>query len=331
MLGLRALREYLHSALHLQLLPVQWSNQGEEVLIGGQAVIEGVMMRAPHSYCVVVQKPNGEFVTDRQAVSKPSERHRWLGWPLIRGPVVLGQAMYLGIKALKFSAEAVVEETSPPRERQAKGFDWALALNLAFSVGFFIFLYKFVPLWIATLIASHWTPLNEQLVFNLFAGVIRLLIFLGFLVAISQWAEIRRVFEYHGAEHMVVFNFESGEPLSVENARRYPTRHPRCGTSFLIVVMLVAILIYALVPAEDFASRFLARLGLLPLILSLSYEVIRAAARRQGLLLAFAQPGLWLQRITTRRPSDAQLRVAIHALEGALELERLQGGRPVIA
>jgi len=171
-----------------------------------------------------------------------------------------------------------------------------------------------------------WAPLAAT------GGVIRMVIFLGFLYAISLWKDIRRVFEYHGAEHKVVFNFESGQPVTVANAQRFTTYHPRCGTSFLFVVLILAIPIYTLIPFDGFLPRFLSRIALLPVIAGLSYEVIRFAAKRRGGLLAtLAAPGLWLQRITTKPPADDQTAVAIRALEGAMALEEAQGGQLVIA
>jgi uncharacterized protein YqhQ len=163
-------------------------------------------------------------------------------------------------------------------------------------------------------------------------GVIRMAIFLAFLFLISRLKEIRRVFEYHGAEHKVVFNFESRAPLTVDNAQKFVTFHPRCGTSFLLVVMVISMIVYALLPFDSFTAKFLARIALLPLITGLSYELIRFAANRQGTAMGLiTAPGLWLQRITTKPPDDREVAVAIHALEGAMALEAKQGGELVIA
>ena len=289
------------------------------------------MMRAPHSYCVAVRKPDGTLVTDEKPLAKVSEKYPLFRRPVLRGVGVLGQAMSLGIKALRFSANAALDEAAA--ERRGKEIPgWVLGLNLAFSLVFFIFLYKFVPLYAATAL-QKWVPaLQGQVLFNLVDGVIRVAIFLGFLLLISCWREIRRVFEYHGAEHRVVFAFESGKPVTVEAAQKFSTLHPRCGTSFLLVVMVVSIAMYALLPFQSFGLKFAGRVVLLPLIAGLSYEVIRFAARRRsGLLATITIPGLWLQRITTRPPSDDQTAVAIRALEGAMELEKTQGGELVIA
>jgi len=321
--------QFLRLAAHMQLLPVLES--GEETLVGGQAVMEGVMMRAPHSYCVAVRKPNGEIVTDEAPLAKVSEKYPIFKYPILRGVGTLGQAMRLGIKALQFSANAALDEDDPKKEsRQIPG--WVMGLNLLFSFAFFIFLYKFVPLWLTTRLGVWQPELQGRIAFNAVDGIIRILIFLGFLYTISLWKDIRRVFEYHGAEHKVVFNFESGEPITVANARRFATFHPRCGTSFLLVVMMISMAVYTLLPFDGFLAKFLSRVALLPVIAGLSYEIIRFAARRRAsLMAAFTAPGLWLQRITTKPPSDDQTAVAIRALEGAMALEEAQGCRPEIA
>ena len=331
------LREFFRLAAYTQMLPVLES--GEETLVGGQAVMEGVMMRAPHSYAVAVRRPDGEVVIDERPLPKLSEKYPVFKLPLLRGVGTLGQAMALGVKALRFSADVAVQaeagkapETGEGAKKPGEIPGWVMALNLAFSFAFFIALYKFVPLWITTRLEGIYPELHNQILFNLVDGIIRLAIFLGFLWLISRWADIRRVFEYHGAEHRVVFNFESGKPLSVDNARQFPTFHPRCGTSFLLVVMMVSIAVYAVIPAHGFVEKMAVRVLALPLIAGLSYEVIRFAARRRGSLLAlFTAPGLWLQRITTQPPSDGQTEVAIIALNRAMELEAKQGGELVIA
>jgi len=303
----------------------------EEILIGGQAVIEGVMMRCPHSYCVAVRREDGCIVTEEGPLAKISEKYPAFGWPLLRGLATLGQALWLGMRALRFSADAALPVSDRGRP-SSQASPWLMAVNLGLSLALFIFLYKLVPLYLVTKL-QQWSPLLAgQIEFNLADGLIRLALFLGFLLAISQWKEIRRVFEYHGAEHRAVSNFESGRPLSVENAQAFSTYHPRCGTSFLMVVMLVSIVAYTLVPLDTFAWRLGLRLLLLPLIAGVSYEVMRAAARGgDWWLKAVAAPGLWLQRITTRPPCDEQTAVAIRALQGALELEAAQGGRLVVA
>lgn len=323
------IRRFLRLAAHTQLLPILES--GEETLVGGQAVMEGVMMRAPHSYCVAVRKPDGKIITEESPLAKVSEKYPVFKYPVLRGVGTLGQAMWLGIKALQFSANAALdEEKDGKKPQQISG--WMMGLNLLFSFAFFIFLYKFVPLWLTTYLEKWYPAVSGRIAFNTVDGIIRILIFLAFLYAVSRYKDIRRVFEYHGAEHKVVFNFESGQPVTVENAQRFSTFHPRCGTSFLLVVMIISIAVYTLLPFDGFAGKFISRIVLLPVIAGLSYEAIRYAARRQASLMAgLTRPGLWLQRITTKPPADDQTAVAIRALDGAMALEQAQGCVPELA
>lgn len=307
---------------------------GEETLVGGQAVMEGVMMRAPHSYCVAVRTPGGGIVTEEMPLARMSELYRIFRYPVFRGMGTLYQAMKLGLKALRFSAIAALEDPNqapgkrPPQEIPA----WAIAGPLLFSLAAFIFMYKFVPLYAVTKLQTVYPGLAGRGAFNLTDGIIRIAIFIGFLFLLSRMKDIRRMFEYHGAEHKVVFNFESGQPVTVANAQRFTTFHPRCGTSFLFVMMILAIPIYTLIPFDGFLLKFVSRILLLPLIVGVSYELVRFAARRRGsFLAAIAAPGLWLQRITTKPPTDEQAAVAIRALEGAMALEESQGGELIIA
>jgi uncharacterized protein YqhQ len=311
---------------------------GEETLVGGQAVLEGVMMRAPHSYCVAVRRADGSMVTEELPLERMSEHHKIFKYPILRGLGTLWQAMLLGCKALKFSASAALEDASPqtpvpsPQKQPQPMPAWAFVAPLLFSLAFFIFTYKFVPLFVATKMEGVWPVLHSRIPFNLTDGFVRLGILLAILYGISRLKDIHRTFEYHGAEHKVVFNFESGQPVSVPNAQRFTTFHPRCGTSFLFVLFLLAIPVYALIPFDGFLAKFVCRLALLPVLVGVSYELIRFAARRRGsLLAALTAPGLWMQRITTQPPSDEQTAVAIHALEGAMALEKSQGGELVIA
>ncbi len=324
-----SLKQFFRMAAHVQLLPVLES--GEETLVGGQAVMEGVMMRAPHSYCVAVRKADGTLVTEEAPLHKVSEKYPIFKYPLFRGVGTLGQAMWLGVKALKFSANAALDEGDPNAKKEEIS-SWAMTLNLVFSFAFFIFLYKFVPLFLTAQIEKAAPVVHNRVLFNLVDGVIRIAIFLAFLYLISRWKDIHRVFEYHGAEHKVVYNFESGTPVTVENAQKFTTLHPRCGTSFLLVVMMISMAVYTVLPFDGFVEKFLSRIVLLPVIAGLSYEMIRYAAKKRGSTLAMlTAPGLWLQKITTQPPADDQTAVAIHALEGAMALEKQQGGQLVIA
>ena len=317
-------------AVHTQLLPVLES--GEETLVGGQAVMEGVMMRAPHSYCVAVRKADGEVVTEEAPLGRVSDKYPIFKLPVFRGIGTLGQAMWLGMQALKFSADAALSEEETKDGKKVEISSKMMGLNLAISVLFFIFMYKFVPLFLTTQLERFYPTLHGRVAFNLVDGLIRMGIFLGFLYMISRLDDIRRVFMYHGAEHKVVFNFESGKPVNVENSQRFVTWHPRCGTSFLLVVMVISMIVYAFLPIDGFVGKFVARIALLPVIVGISYELIRYAARkRNGLLAVLTAPGLWLQRITTKEPTDDQTAVAIHALNGAMVLEEQQGGELVIA
>jgi uncharacterized protein YqhQ len=313
---------------HIQLLPVL-ENGEETTLIGGQAVMEGVMMRSPHGYCVAVRKPNGELVTEALPLPRLSERYPIFKLPVFRGLGTLGQAMWLGMKALHFSATHAIENGTAESKPVSS---WVMALNVVISLAFFIVMYKFVPLYLATLLGKTFPAVGGRFAINMVDGTVRIAIFLGFLYLVSRMKEIHRVFEYHGAEHRVVFNFESGQPVTVDNAQRFVTWHPRCGTSFLVVVMVLSMVVYALLPFDGFVAKFLGRIALLPVVIGLSYELIRFAAKRQSSLLALlTRPGLWLQRVTTQPPSNDQTEVAILALDQAMELEKEHGGVLVIA
>ena len=299
---------------------------GEEpTLVGGQAVMEGVMMRAPHSYAITVRKSNGEYVTDQQPVPRVSEKYPIFKYPILRGLGTLGQAMQLGFKALTFSTNVMMEEMDPEmKEKPAPA--WLSWIQMGMPFLFFIFMYKFVPLFIAERLAT------DRLAINLWDGFIRLAIFLTFMFAISKVKDFKRMFEYHGAEHKVVFNFESGKPVNTENAQSFTTFHPRCGTSFLMVLMILSIAFYAFLPIDGFVPKLLARIVGLPFVIGISYELIRYAARKPGALLSLMTvPGLLLQRITTQPPDDAEVDVAIRSLNDAMELEAKQGGQLVIA
>jgi len=326
-----SVRNYLRLAAHVSMLPALES--GEEILVGGQAVMEGVMMRAPHSYSVAVRKANGEMETIEMPIARMSEQYPIYKLPVFRGIGTLYQAMKLGVKALQFSAHiAMADQLKTEAKPEKEPSKWAMTASLVFPLLFFIFMYKFVPLYAVTKLAGIYPALEGRLAFNAVDGLIRIAIFLSFLYLISRWGDMRRVWEYHGAEHKVVFNYESGQPVNVENAQRFSTFHPRCGTSFLLVVMVISMVVYTFIPFSGFVAKFVSRIALLPVIVGLSYELIRYAAKRRGSIMAtLTAPGLWLQRITTKPPDDAQAEVAIKALEGAMALEKTQGGQLVIA
>jgi uncharacterized protein YqhQ len=329
---MKFLRQILRLQAALQLLPAL--EGGDQTLIGGQAVLEGVMMRSPHACAISVRKASGEIVSHSEPLDRPSDRHKWLGWPFVRGVATLGQAMSLGVRALRFSTNVALADALPQEDDKKKPeiTGWMMAANLLFSLAFFVFLYKFLPLVATTKLAAVVPSLRSQIAFNLVDGAIRIALFLLFIWGISLWADIKRVYRYHGAEHKTVFNFESGDPLSIARAQQFTTYHPRCGTSFLMTVMLIAILIFTLIPVTTFWARFAVRVALLPLIVSISYEIIRFAARHRGSLFALlTQPGLWLQRVTTQPPDDGMVECAITALDQSMTLERQRGGELVVA
>ena len=352
---MRKLINYLRFLAAVQLLPALES--GEETLVGGQAVLEGVMMRSPHAWAIACRKPSGEVITMSEPLDRPSEKHKWMAWPIVRGVMTLGYAMNLGYRALRFSANVAIEDmmqegegkdrgetaasavsartaevSSQSREKAATVSNWLAAGNLLISLAFFIFMYKYVPLLAATELKKIDPALGGRIVFNLIDGGIRLLLFLLFIWGVSLWKDIRRVYEYHGAEHKTVFAFENGDPLNIASVQKYSTYHPRCGTSFLMTVMLISIGFYMLVPFTKFWARFASRIALLPVIAGVSYEIIRFAAKHRGSLFALmTAPGLWLQRITTKPPSDEMAQCAITALDQAMSLEKERGGELVIA
>ncbi len=324
-------RPFVRLFAHIQLLPVL-ENGEETTLIGGQAVMEGVMMRSPHNYCVAVRRPDGEISIQEEPLPRVTDRHPILKWPLVRGLATLGGAMWLGMKALKFSADCALGKDPDEKGDEKSSGRGAMVIQVLFSLLFMIGLYKLVPLYLATQLGKHFEAVSSRFAINFVDGLIRIGIFLSFMFLLSQMKDMRRLFQYHGAEHRVVFNFESGKDVTVENAQRFVTWHPRCGTSFLFVVLIVAMVIYAFLPIDSFVMKLLARIALFPLIVGISYEIIRFAARkRNGLLAILTTPGLWLQRVTTKSPSDDQTEVAICALEHAMTLERAQGGQLVIA
>ena len=353
----RSLRNYLRFLAAVQLLPAL--EGGEETLVGGQAVLEGVMMRSPHAWAIACRKPSGEVVTMSEPIERASEKHKWMAWPIVRGVMTLGYAMALGYRALRFSANVAIEdvmqndaesgsapnraETDPKlssssetksqtREKAAAISGWLATINIVISLAFFIFMYKYVPLVAATELKKIDPALGGQIMFNLVDGVIRLVLFLLFIWGVSLWSDIRRVYQYHGAEHKTVYAFENGDPLTTTEVQKYSTFHPRCGTSFLMTVMLISIGFYMLIPVTTFWARFGVRIALLPVIAGVSYEIIRFAAKHRGSLFALiTAPGLWLQRITTKPPSDEMAQCAIAALDQAMALEKERGGELVIA
>lgn len=293
-----------------------------KINVGGQAVIEGVMMRAPRSLAIAVRRPSGEIVVKRELVVPLSERYPLVKLPIIRGAVALFQSLVTGIRALNFSAnEAMVEEG---RQEGGDGeiSSWAMAGTMALAFAFGIGLFFVLPLYATKLLTQFAVISDNNVVFNLVDGLIRVAVFLVYIWSISRMKDIRRVFQYHGAEHKSIFAFESGETMTVANVRRFSRLHPRCGTSFLLIVMLVSIAVFSLIPKLwPFYFKAGARIVLLPLIAGISYELLKWSARHEAspLVRMIIAPGLALQRLTTGEPDDAQLEVAIRSLHEALE------------
>jgi len=324
-------RQFLRFLVALQLLPAL--EGGEETLVGGQAVMEGVMMRSPHAWGIAIRKASGEVTTHCEPLQRPSEKHKWLGWPFIRGLATLGQAMRLGFVASKFSLNVGLAGIAEQEgEKKPEISSWAMTLSMVASIGFFIFMYKLVPLGGAKLIQNHWSALNNNIAFTLVDGVIRIALFLLFVWGISLWADIKRVYRYHGAEHKTVFAFEDHGMPTIADAQKYSTYHPRCGTSFLMTIMLLCIFVYAAFPVQGFWAKFALRIVFLPVIASVSYELIRFSAKHgRSFFALLTKPGLWLQRITTQPPTDEQVECAIKALDLAMDMEKKNGGELVIA
>jgi uncharacterized protein YqhQ len=329
---------------HFVFTATSWalSSSDDDILVGGQAVIEGVMMRSPKGYSVAVIRKDGSYRVVKAVLKTAGEKWKIFKLPLLRGVGVLGQALVLGIKALRFSAdEAIKDEEEEQRKTAAPAAtpaaatlgeeaktaapaapaevpSWVIAGSMVMALGVNLALFIALPLFITGFIQRQ-TGFESNLLFNAIDGVLRVATFVTFLMTVSLMKDMRRVFEYHGAEHKTVYNFEAKQPLTVENADRFSTLHPRCGTSFLLVVMVVSIIVFSFAHFDSILAKLLSRIVLLPLILGISYEVIRYSAKHPGSLLRMVTyPGLMLQKITTKKPDEKQLATAIKALEEAL-------------
>lgn len=380
-------------------------SQEKEIIVGGQAVIEGVMMRAPNSYAVAVRKMDGSIVYKAEPLPKLSDKYPILKIPILRGSAVLIHSMILGVKALNFSATVAFEDaetedaksstgikaaastgalattahvfdsraeylpeeelknmkTDESKEKSSSASATATAAgSLLFALVFNVMLFIVLPLLLTNIMfiyfgwgdapqaaveqtagqtwyqsAWAWTqaymkPVRPSFSFNLVDGVIRMIFFITMIYTFSRLNDIKRVFEYHGAEHKTVFTWEMGEELTVANARRHPRQHPRCGTSFLMVVMLVSVVLFSIIKFDSLLMNMLSRIALIPLIAGISYEVIRAAGKKESgaIFRLMTLPGIWLQNLTTREPSDDQLEVAIYALKESLKLEPKEQTQP---
>ena len=281
---------------------------------GGQALIEGVLMRGRDAIAVAVRHPDGDIVWEAERLEDSAvHRHRAATWPFVRGLVVLYETLVIGTKWLTRSAAIAASGEGVELGRGAMAL--TLVISLAFGVGLFFVL----PL-LLTQAASSAAPGAGSLTKNALEGLIRLAVFVGYLLLISRSAEIRRVFQYHGAEHMSIHALEHGDPLTPANVRRYPTAHQRCGTEFLLVVVVVSILVFSLLAGQSLLVAVIGRLALIPVIVAVSYEVLRWGAKHRAnpVVRWIYMPGIWLQMITTRQPDDSMIEVAIVSLEEAL-------------
>jgi len=280
--------------------------KGEPSLaFGGQAVIEGVMIRSKKHMVICVKQPNGEILTKTEEIKSLSDRYRVLKIPFLRGIVALFETMYLGVKGLYFSANVSLEEEGEKIGPKEMAVTFVLAMALA------IFLFSIVPFFLATRFNF------KGLIFNAVEGLIRIAIFLLYLVVVAFVREFRRVFQYHGAEHMAVNTYEAGVELNVTNAKKYSRLHPRCGTSFIFIVLLISILLFSLMPSQDFATRLSYRILLVPVIASISYEILKISDRykESNIMKILTMPGLGIQYLTTRKPDEDMIAVALKAVQ----------------
>jgi uncharacterized protein YqhQ len=310
--------------------PAAAADKNVDMLIGGQAVIEGVMMRSLTGYSVAVRQPNGGVAIKKDKLVAITKKYPFLRFPVLRGSVVLIQSLILGIRALNYSASASTEG----KEGEPELSNWAIAGSLIMAGLLGIGLFILAPLGLTNLLRHFVFPDMGNFAYNLIDGALRAVFFFVYILSISFMDEIRRVFQYHGAEHKTVYTFEANEELTVENARTKSTLHPRCGTSFLLFVMAISILVFSLIPSSaHFLAKFGARVVLIPLIAGLAYEVIRFSARhlKSAVCRALITPGLWLQRITTKEPDDKQLEIAIIALREALAYDVVEPAQAAVA
>ena len=289
--------------------------------VGGQAVLEGVMMRGPRNWAVAVRKPDGDIAHVSRPIDPLMARHWALRLPIIRGVVALGESLAVGFRALSVSANYAAQEEAEGDEEPAEIGRWALFFAFAVAIGFAIMMFKVGPALITDTL-----PLNG-FVFVLVEGLIRVSVFVGYLAVLSFIPSLRRVFQYHAAEHKAINAYEAGEDLRPEIAQRYSLIHPRCGTAFLLWVMVISVFVFAFFGRPAWYWLIISLIALLPVIAGLAYELIRFAGKHTDnrVLMTLLAPGLWLQRLTTREPSLDQLEVSIRALREVLELEgRLQ-------
>jgi uncharacterized protein YqhQ len=286
--------------------------------IGGQAVLEGVMMRGPSNWALAVRKPDGEIAEVNKPIQSVMARHWFFRLPIVRGVIALGESLAIGFRALAISANYAAQEEGEDGEVQTELSTGAIVFAFAIAIGFAIILFKVTP----ALITS-WLPIDTTGWFVVVEGLIRVGFFIAYLLVISLLPDLRRVFQYHAAEHKVINAYEAGEELVPERVQKFSLIHPRCGTAFLLWVMVIAIFVFAFLGRPPLPWLIASRILLLPLIAGLAYELIRFAGKHTGnrVLMTLLAPGLWLQRLTTREPSLDQLEVSISALKEVLQLE----------
>jgi uncharacterized protein YqhQ len=286
--------------------------------IGGQAVLEGVMMRGPSAWSVAVRKPDGEIAEVNRPISSFLLRHRWARLPIVRGVFALGESLAIGFRALAISANYAAQEEGEDGEVETELTRGQLAFAFAIAIGFALLLFKVSP----ALITS-WLPIDSTGAFVVVEGALRVTIFVLYLVLIGLLPDLKRVFQYHAAEHKAINAYEAGDELDPEAVQRHSLIHVRCGTAFLLYVMVIAIFVFAFVGQPGWFWLIASRILLLPVIAGIAYEVIRFAGRypQNPVLRTILAPGLWLQRLTTRQPSLDQIEVSIRALREVLRLE----------
>ncbi len=290
-------------------------SRAPDATVGGQAVIEGVMMRAPSGWAVAVRTPSGEIEAQCHDLPRLSSRSRLARMPLVRGVMVLGESLTLGFRSLTWSAQKAVGEDEEPLTRRQ------LAVSMTVALVLFTGLFLALPVF-----AARWLAADSTALFLAWEAVIRIGLFVGYIAVIGLSQEIRRVFQYHGAEHKTIHAYEAGDPLVADKIQVYSPAHPRCGTSFLLIVVLAAVVVFTLIGRQPWLWLILSRLLLIPVIAGASYEVLRfsglRADRRLGRVLS--APGMWLQKLTTRQPDDSQVEVAVVSLLSALDAEAVE-------
>ncbi len=292
-----------------------------KVAYGGQAVLEGVMMRSPSSWAVAIRTPEGDIEEVVNDIESPMKRRRIWRLPVIRGVVALGESLAIGFRALAISANVVSQERDEHGEIKTQISRGQIIFSFALAIGFALALFKVGPA-----LLTSWLPIESTGTFVVVEGVIRVAVFIGYILLISLLPDLRRVFQYHGAEHKTINALEANAELTPANVQKFSLLHPRCGTAFLLWVMVIAIFVFAFVGRPVWYWLILSRILLLPVIAGLAYEVIRYAGahRENRFLMAMLAPGLWLQRLTTREPSEDQIEVSIRALQRVREREEAE-------